>query len=239
MSKTNVIKPKKLPKNYAARLAMVESAKLYKLDEAVNIMMEMPKAKFDQTVEVSVNLGVDTRHSDQNVRGVAQLPHGTGKKIVVAVFAKGAKAEEAKAAGAEIVGAEDLVEQVVNGTVNFDRCIATPDMMGVLGKAAKVLGPRGLMPNPKTGTVTMDVANAVKNVKEGQVEFRAEKAGIVHAGVGKISFKKQQIMENVKAFVDAVIKAKPSGAKGTYLKSVYVATTMGPSLKLEISSVLD
>lgn len=239
MKSNKVQKSQKLPKHYAAKLAMVESSKIYSLNDAIDLINKLPKARFDETVEVIANLGVDTRHSDQNVRGVVSLPHGTGKTLRVAVFAKGAKAEEAKSAGADLVGAEDLIDKVSQGEVNFDRCIATPDMMAAIGKVAKVLGPKGMMPNPKLGTVTMDVAQAVKNVKAGQVEFRAEKAGIVHAGIAKASFDKNKIVDNVKVFVGALIKAKPSGAKGTYLKSLFVTTTMGPSIKLEITSVLD
>jgi large subunit ribosomal protein L1 len=213
------------------------AGKAYAVDEAVKILKARAKAKFDETVEVAMNLGVDPKHADQMVRGVCNLPNGSGRTARVAVFAKGAKAEEAKAAGADIVGAEDLVEIVSKGTVNFDRCIATPDMMGLVGRLGKVLGPRGLMPNPRVGTVTMDVVSAVKGAKGGSVEFRVEKAGIVHAGIGKASFTEQALVENIKAFVDAVIKAKPQGAKGTYLKKVSVSSTMGPGLKLETSSV--
>lgn len=237
--KENAVKQQKLAKNYAAKLALVDKVRLYTLDEAVELIQKMPKAKFDETVEVAIGLGVDTRHSDQNVRGVVSLPHGIGKSIRVAVFAKGAKAEEAKAAGADIVGDDDLIEQINSGEINFDRCVATPDMMVSISKVAKILGPRGLMPNPKLGTVTMAIADAVKSAKEGQIEFRAEKAGIVHAGIAKVSFSADKIADNVKAFVSAVVKAKPSGAKGTYLKSLFITTTMGAAIKLEISSVLD
>jgi large subunit ribosomal protein L1 len=211
--------------------------KSYPLDEAVKIIKSRAKAKFDETIEVAVNLGVDPKHADQMVRGVCNLPNGSGRTARVAVFAKGAKAEEAKAAGADIVGAEDLVEIVSKGTINFDRCIATPDMMGLVGRLGKVLGPRGLMPNPRVGTVTMDVTSAVKGAKGGSVEFRVEKAGIVHAGVGKASFSAEALAQNVKAFVDAVIKAKPTGSKGTYLKKVSLSSTMGPGLKLDTASV--
>jgi large subunit ribosomal protein L1 len=211
--------------------------KSYGVDEAVKIIKERAKAKFDETVEVAVNLGVDPKHADQMVRGVCNLPNGSGRTARVAVFARGAKAEEAKAAGADIVGAEDLVEIVSKGTINFDRCIATPDMMGLVGRLGKVLGPRGLMPNPRVGTVTMDVTGAVKGAKGGSVEFRVEKAGIVHAGVGKASFTQEALVQNIKAFIDAVIKAKPTGSKGTYLKKVSLSSTMGPGLKLETSSV--
>jgi large subunit ribosomal protein L1 len=215
----------------------VDRDKAYPLDEAVKMVKERAKAKFDETVEIAMNLGVDPKHADQMVRGVCNLPNGSGRSARVAVFAKGAKAEEAKAAGADIVGADDLVDIVSKGTVNFDRCIATPDMMGLVGKLGKVLGPRGLMPNPRVGTVTMDVVSAIKGAKGGSVEFRVEKAGIVHAGVGKASFTEKALVENIKAFVDAVIKAKPNGSKGTYLKKVSVSSTMGPGLKLDPSTV--
>ena len=211
--------------------------KSYAIDEAVKIIKARAKAKFDETIEVAVNLGVDPKHADQMVRGVCNLPNGSGRTARVAVFAKGAKAEEAKTAGADIVGAEDLVEIVSKGTINFDRCIATPDMMGLVGRLGKVLGPRGLMPNPRVGTVTMDVTSAVKGAKGGSVEFRVEKAGIVHAGVGKASFTAEALVQNIKAFVDAVIKAKPTGSKGTYLKKVSLSSTMGPGLKLDTASV--
>jgi large subunit ribosomal protein L1 len=213
------------------------SGKSYGVDEAVKIIKERAKAKFDETIEVAVNLGVDPKHADQMVRGVCNLPNGSGRTARVAVFARGAKAEEAKAAGADIVGAEDLVEIVSKGTINFDRCIATPDMMGLVGRLGKVLGPRGLMPNPRVGTVTMDVVSAVKGAKGGSVEFRVEKAGIVHAGVGKASFTQEALVQNIKAFVDAVVKAKPTGSKGTYLKKVSLSSTMGPGLKLDTATV--
>jgi large subunit ribosomal protein L1 len=216
----------------------VERSKAYSVEEAVKVIKNRPKAKFDETVEISMNLGVDPKHADQMVRGVCNLPNGTGRTLKVAVFARGAKAEEAKAAGADIVGAEDLVEIVQKGTIDFDRCIATPDMMGLVGRLGKVLGPRGLMPNPRVGTVTMDVAGAVKGAKGGAVEFRVEKAGIVHAGVGKASFTEKALVENIKAFVDAVIKSKPAGAKGNYLKKVSLSSTMGPGLKVEASTVV-
>jgi large subunit ribosomal protein L1 len=209
----------------------------YGLPEAVKLLKERAAAKFDETVEVAVNLGVDPRHADQMVRGVCMLPHGSGRTVRVAVFAKGDKAEEAKAAGADIVGAEDLVEAVQKGEINFDRAIAAPDMMPLVGRLGKILGPRGLMPNPKVGTVTQDVAAAVTAAKGGAIEFKVEKAGIVHAGVGKVSFTEDKIADNVKALVDAVIKAKPAGAKGTYLKQVHVSSTMGPGLRVEIGSV--
>ena len=215
----------------------VERIKLYGLSEAVALVKERAKAKFDETVEVALNLGVDPRHADQMVRGVVNLPNGSGKSVRVAVFARGPKAEEAKKAGADIVGAEDLFETVNGGKIDFDRCIATPDMMPLVGRLGKVLGPRGLMPNPKVGTVTMDVAAAVKASKGGAVEFRVEKAGIVQAGVGKASFEVKALEENIRALVDAVVKAKPSGAKGTYMKRMAVSSTMGPGVKVDVSSL--
>jgi large subunit ribosomal protein L1 len=215
----------------------LDPAKSYPLDEAVKLVKARAKAKFDETIEVAMNLGVDPRHADQMVRGVVSLPNGTGRTSKVAVFAKGAKAEEAKRAGADIVGAEDLAEQVGKGEINFDRCIATPDMMGIVGRLGKVLGPRGLMPNPKVGTVTMDVTQAVKDAKGGAVEFRVEKAGIVHAGVGKASFEEKAIAANVRALIDSVVKAKPAGAKGTYLKKISISSTMGPGVKIALDSV--
>ena len=211
--------------------------KAYSIEDAVKLVKERAKAKFDETVEVAMNLGVDPKHADQLVRGVCNLPNGSGRTARVAVFARGAKAEEAKAAGADVVGAEDLVEQVSKGTINFDRCIATPDMMGLVGRLGKVLGPRGLMPNPRVGTVTMDVVSAVKGAKGGSVEFRVEKAGIIHAGVGKASFTENALAENIKAFVDAVVKAKPAGAKGTYVKKVSISSTMGPGVKIYSASL--
>jgi large subunit ribosomal protein L1 len=224
-------------KRFTAAKATVNRDKLYPLEEAVKLVKNAAKAKFDETIEVALNLGVDPRHADQMVRGVCQLPNGSGRKLRVGVFAKGAKAEEAKKAGADVVGAEDLVEQVQKGVIDFDRCVATPDMMPLVGRLGKVLGPRGLMPNPKVGTVTMDVAQAVRGAKGGAVEFRVEKAGIVQAGVGKASFTEAQLVENIRALVDAVIKAKPSGAKGTFLKRMAVASTMGPGVKIEPTSV--
>ncbi len=215
----------------------IDRHKVYTLDEAIKVLKQAATAKFDETVEVAMNLGVDPRHADQMVRGVVQLPAGTGKEVRVAVFARGEKAEEAKAAGADIVGAEDLVEKVQKGEIDFDRAIATPDMMPLVGRLGKILGPRGLMPNPKVGTVTPNVAEAVKQAKAGSVEFRVEKAGIVHGGVGKISFDEDKIAENVRAFVDAVIKAKPEGAKGTYVKKVSLSTTMGPGLQVDLGSI--
>ena len=228
---------KKIAKRIAASREGVNPDKLYGLTEAVAMVKERATAKFDETVEVAMNLGVDPRHADQMVRGVVNLPNGTGRTVRVAVFARGDKAEEAKAAGADVVGAEDLVETVQKGEINFDRCIATPDMMPLVGRLGKVLGPRGMMPNPKVGTVTVDVAGAVKASKGGAVEFRVEKAGIVHAGVGKASFEAGALEENIRAFADAVIKAKPSGAKGNYLKRIAISSTMGPGLKVDLSSL--
>jgi len=209
----------------------------YALKDAVKLIKTGATAKFDETIEIAINLDVDPRHADQMVRGVVGLPNGTGKTVRVAVFAKGAKAEEAQKAGADIVGAEDLFEKVNGGAIDFDRVIATPDMMGLVGRLGKVLGPRGLMPNPKLGTVTADVAKAVQAVKGGQVEFRAEKTGIVHAGVGKASFTEQAIAENVQAFYEAILRSKPTGAKGTFVKKVSISSTMGPGVKLEVSSL--
>jgi len=227
----------KIAKRVAKSREGIDPNKAYSLEEAVKLLKGRASAKFDETIEVAMNLGVDPRHADQMVRGVVNLPNGTGRTVRVAVFAKGDKAEEAKAAGADIVGAEDLVQTVQGGTIDFDRCIATPDMMGLVGRLGKVLGPRGLMPNPRVGTVTMDVAAAVKASKGGAVEFRVEKAGIIHAGVGKVSFDEKAIAENVRAFADAVTKAKPTGAKGNYVKKVSVTSTMGPGLKLDIASL--
>ncbi|MEH3146160.1 MAG: 50S ribosomal protein L1 [Methylobacterium frigidaeris] len=216
----------------------IDATKLYPLADAVKLIKERAKAKFDETFEVSMNLGVDPRHADQMVRGVCNLPNGSGRTVRVAVFARGPKADEARAAGADIVGAEDLLETVQGGTIEFDRCIATPDMMPLVGRLGKVLGPRGLMPNPKVGTVTMDVKGAVAGAKGGAVEFRVEKAGIIHAGIGKVSFDDQKIVENIRAFADAVAKAKPAGAKGTYIQRIAVTSTMGPGVKVDPSSVL-
>jgi large subunit ribosomal protein L1 len=210
----------------------------YAIDDAVKIIKGNATAKFDETIEISLNLGIDPRHADQNVRGVVQLTHGTGKSLRVAVFAKGDKAKIAKDAGADIVGAEDLAEKVNAGQIEFDRVIATPDMMALVGRLGKVLGPRGLMPNPKLGTVTMDVAKAEKEVKGGQVEFRAEKSGLIHAGIGKASFSEAAIADNVKAFVGAINRAKPAGAKGTFLKKVSISSTMGPGVKLDVATVV-
>jgi large subunit ribosomal protein L1 len=215
----------------------IDRKAIYDLVEAVKTIKLGANAKFDETVEIAMNLGVDPRHADQNVRGVVSLPHGTGKSVRVAVFAKGAKAEEAVKAGADVVGADDLAEKIQAGTIDFDRCIATPDMMPVVGRLGKVLGPRGLMPNPKLGTVTNDVAAAIAAVKGGQVEFRVEKAGIVHAGVGKASFGEEALVENIKAFVDAIARAKPSGAKGTYIKRISLSSTMGPGVRIELGSI--
>src|SRR6266446_1062415 len=215
----------------------INREKLYALDEAVKMVKERAKAKFDETVEIAMNLGVDPRHADQMVRGVVSLPNGTGRTLRVAVFARGAKADEARAAGADVVGAEDLVERVNSGNIDFDRCIATPDLMPLVGRLGKVLGPRGMMPNPKVGTVTMDVTNAVKGAKGGSVEFRVEKAGIVQAGVGKASFSEDNLVANIKAFVDAVNKAKPTGAKGHYINRVSLSSTMGPGVKVDMATL--
>jgi large subunit ribosomal protein L1 len=216
----------------------IDREKLYPIVDAIKMVKERASAKFDETIEIAMNLGVDPRHADQMVRGVVTLPNGTGRTLRVGVFARGAKAEEAKAAGADVVGAEDLVEKVQNGEINFDRCIATPDMMPLVGRLGKVLGPRGMMPNPKIGTVTMDVTGAVKGAKGGSVEFRVEKAGIIQAGIGKASFSEEKLVENVKALADAVSKAKPAGAKGTYIQRVAVSSTMGPGVKVEPGTVL-
>ena len=211
----------------------VDRNKAYALEEAVKLVKSGAKAKFDETIEIAMNLGVDPKHADQIVRGVCLLPNGSGRTLRVAVFARGAKAEEAKSAGADVVGAEDLVEQVQKGVINFDRCIATPDMMGLVGRLGKVLGPRGLMPNPRVGTVTMDIAAAVAGAKGGAVEFRVEKAGVIHAGVGKASFADTALIENIRAFVDAVVRAKPAGSKGTYVKKISLTSTQGPGLKVD------
>ena len=215
----------------------VERTKLYKLDEAVKLVKSNASVKFDETVEIAINLGVDPKHADQMVRGVVNLPNGTGRTLRVGVFARGAKADEARAAGADVVGAEDLVASVQGGTIDFDRCIATPDMMPLVGRLGKVLGPRGLMPNPKVGTVTMDVTAAVKASKGGAVEFRVEKAGIVQGSVGKASFDEAKLAENIRAFVEAVNKAKPTGAKGSYMQRAALSSTMGPGVKLDLSTV--
>jgi large subunit ribosomal protein L1 len=215
----------------------VDREKLYPLEDAVKLVKERAKAKFDETIEIAMNLGVDPRHADQMVRGIVSLPNGTGRTVRVAVFARGPKADEARAAGADIVGAEDLVEQINGGKVDFDRCIATPDMMPLVGRLGKVLGPRGLMPNPKVGTVSMDVANAVKAAKSGTIEFKVESQGIVQGGVGKASFDADKLVANIRAFADAVQKAKPAGAKGHYINRIAISSTMGPGVKVEPSSV--
>ena len=227
----------KVGKRLKAAQEGVDRDKFYAIGEAVKVVKERAKAKFDETVEVSMNLGVDPKHADQMVRGVCNLPNGSGRTLRVAVFARGPKADEAKAAGADVVGADDLVQQVQGGTINFDRCIATPDMMGLVGRLGKVLGPRGLMPNPRVGTVTMDVTAAVKAAKGGAVEFRVEKAGIVQAGIGKASFPEEALVQNVKAFVDAVVKAKPPGAKGNYLNKISLSSTQGVGVKVDAASV--
>ena len=219
----------------AAREAVAGKENL-SVEEAVKLIKANSAAKFDETVEIAMNLGVDPRHADQMVRGVVGLPNGTGKDVRVAVFARGAKADEAKAAGADIVGAEDLMETILSGKIEFDRCIATPDMMPVVGRLGKVLGPRNLMPNPKVGTVTMDVATAVEAAKGGEVQFKVEKAGVVHAGVGKVSFDEAKLVENIRAFVNAVAKAKPAGAKGAYLRKVSLSSTMGPGVSVDLAS---
>jgi large subunit ribosomal protein L1 len=225
-------------KRLAKALEAIDRDRVYGIDEAVAMVKERAIAKFDETIEIAMNLGVDPRHADQMVRGVVSLPHGTGKSVRVGVFAKGDKAEAAKAAGADVVGAEDLAERVQSGDIPFDRCIATPDMMAVVGRLGKVLGPRGMMPNPKLGTVTPDVAKAVQDAKGGSVEFRVEKAGIIHAGVGKASFSTEALIANAKAFADAINKAKPTGAKGTYMKKVSLSSTMGPGVKVDVPSLL-
>ena len=224
-------------KRLAAARQNVDIAKSYPLAEAVSLVKQNARAKFDETIEIAMNLGIDPRHADQMVRGLVGLPHGTGKVLRVGVFARGAKAEEALAAGADVVGADDLAEKVQAGEIAFDRCIATPDMMGVVGKLGKILGPRGLMPNPRLGTVTMDVKGAITAAKAGQVEFRAEKAGIVHAGIGKASFPAEKLVENARAFADAIIRAKPTGAKGNYLQKVALSSTMGPGVRVDIATL--
>ena len=224
-------------KRLAAGYAAFDRAKQYALDEAIGLVKGNARAKFDETVELTMNLGIDPRHADQMVRGLISLPNGTGKTLRVAVFARGPKAAEAEAAGADVVGAEDLMQRVQDGDMPFDRCIATPDMMGLVGRLGKILGPRGLMPNPKLGTVTMDVRGAVQAAKSGQVEFRAEKAGIIHAGIGKASFDPEKLAGNIRALVDAVQKAKPTGAKGTYLQKASLSSTMGPGVRLDVTSL--
>jgi large subunit ribosomal protein L1 len=228
----------KAGKRMQALRAQVDPKRAYPLDAAIALLKSCAKAKFDESIEVALNLGVDPRHADQMVRGTADLPHGTGKSIRIAVFARGDKAAEAKAAGADLVGAEDLAEAIQGGEIAFDRCIATPDLMPVVGRLGRILGPRGLMPNPKLGTVTPNVAQAVNAAKAGQVQFRVEKTGIIHAGVGKASFPPESIAANVKAFVDAVNRAKPSGAKGTYMKRAALSTTMGPGVKVEVATLV-
>jgi large subunit ribosomal protein L1 len=224
----------RMGKRMKAAIAGLDRNQTYSVADAVKFIKNGAKAKFNETIEIAMNLGVDPKHADQMVRGVVALPHGSGKSMRVAVFAKGEKAKEALEAGADLVGAEDLAEKINAGETGFDRVIATPDMMGVVGKLGKVLGPRGLMPNPKLGTVTADVKTAIKNAKAGEVQFRVEKAGIVHAGIGKASFTEQQIADNVKAFVDAIMKAKPAGAKGTYVKKISLSSTMGPGVKISL-----
>jgi large subunit ribosomal protein L1 len=224
-------------KRLAAAYKAVDTAKLYSLAEAIATVQANAKAKFDETIEISMNLGIDPRHADQMVRGLVGLPNGTGKTLRVGVFARGAKAVEALAAGADVVGADDLAEKIQAGDIQFDRCIATPDMMGLVGRLGKILGPRGLMPNPRLGTVTMDVKGAITAAKAGQVEFRAEKAGIVHAGIGKASFPAEKLLENAKAFADAIVKAKPTGAKGTYVQKVAVSSTMGPGVRVDVGTL--
>ena len=225
-------------KRLKATRETIDRVAQYPAEEAVKLVKQGASTKFDETVEVAVNLGVDPRHADQMVRGVVSLPNGTGKSVRVAVFAKGDKAEEATAAGADLVGAEDLAEKITGGEIEFERCIATPDMMPVVGRLGKILGPRGMMPNPKLGTVTNDVTDAVLAVKGGQVEFRVEKAGIIHAGIGKASFSEDQLVANLRAFIDAIVRAKPTGAKGSYMKKVAVSTTMGPGVKVDIASAV-
>jgi large subunit ribosomal protein L1 len=224
-------------KRLASAYNAVDRAKLYTLADAIATVQANAKAKFDETIEISMNLGIDPRHADQMVRGLVGLPNGTGKTLRVGVFARGAKAEEALAAGADVVGADDLAEKIQAGDIQFDRCIATPDMMGLVGRLGKILGPRGLMPNPRLGTVTMDVKGAITAAKAGQVEFRAEKAGIVHAGIGKASFPVDKLLENAKAFADAIVKAKPTGAKGTYVQKVAVSSTMGPGVRVDVGTL--
>jgi large subunit ribosomal protein L1 len=226
----------KVAKRTAAARALFDGKDNLSVEAAVALIKKAASAKFDETVEIAMNLGVDPRHADQMVRGVVQLPNGTGKTVRVAVFARGAKADEAKAAGADIVGAEDLMETIQQGKIEFDRCIATPDMMPIVGRLGKILGPRNLMPNPKVGTVTMDVKTAVEAAKGGEVQFKVEKAGVIHAGIGKVSFDEAKLAENVRAFVDAVTRARPAGAKGAYVKKVSLSSTMGPGVALELAS---
>lgn len=224
-------------KRLTSAAAKIDGDKNYGLSDAVAMVKQNATAKFDETIEISMNLGIDPRHADQMVRGLVSLPNGTGKTLRVGVFARGAKAEEALAAGADVVGAEDLAEKIQAGEINFDRCIASPDMMALVGRLGKILGPRGLMPNPRLGTVTMDLKGAITAAKAGQVEFRAEKAGIVHAGIGKASFEPEKLLENARAFADAIIKAKPTGAKGTYVQKVALSSTMGPGVRVDIATL--
>jgi len=224
-------------KRLTAAAALVDRSKAYTLAEAIKLVKSTAKAKFDETVEMSMNLGIDPRHADQMVRGLTSLPNGTGKDVRIGVFARGPKADEALAAGADVVGAEDLMEKIQAGQIDFDRCIATPDMMGIVGRLGKILGPRGLMPNPRLGTVTMDVKGAVAAARAGQVEFRAEKAGIIHAGIGKVSFDDDKLLENARALADAIQRAKPTGAKGTYVRRVSVSSTMGPGVRVDVGSL--
>ena len=224
-------------KRLAKARAQVDRGKSYPLADAIALVRSNATAKFDETIEMAMNLGIDPRHADQMVRGLVSLPNGTGKTLRIAVFARGPKAEEAQAAGADVVGAEDLAEKVQAGELNFDRCIATPDMMALVGRLGKILGPRGLMPNPRLGTVTMDVRGAIQAAKAGQVEFRAEKAGIVHAGIGKASFPAEKLLENARAFADAIVKAKPAGAKGTYVQKAALSSTMGPGVRVDVASL--
>jgi large subunit ribosomal protein L1 len=226
----------KLGKRSTAARAAFDGKSLLAVEEAVKLIKSAASAKFDETLEIAMNLGVDPRHADQMVRGVVALPNGTGKTVRVAVFARGAKADEARAAGADIVGAEDLMETIQQGKIEFDRCIATPDMMPLVGRLGKILGPRNLMPNPKVGTVTMDVKTAVAAAKGGEVQFKVEKAGVIHGGIGKVSFSEEKLAQNIRAFVDAVTRAKPTGAKGTYLKKVSLASTMGPGVSVDLAS---
>jgi large subunit ribosomal protein L1 len=227
----------KQTKKHKAQASQVDAAKMYAVDDAIGLVKSLATSKFDETVEIAISLGVDPRHADQMVRGVVNLPKGTGKDVRVAVFARGAKADEATAAGAEVVGAEDLMESIQGGKIDFDRVIATPDMMGLVGRLGKVLGPKGLMPNPKLGTVTMNVTQAVTDAKSGQVEFRVEKAGIIHAGIGKASFPQDDLKANFEAFVDAIVKAKPAGAKGKYVKKVAMSSSMGPGVKVDTAEL--
>ena len=224
-------------KRLTAAAAMVDRNKAYSLVEAIKLVKSTAKAKFDETIEMSMNLGIDPRHADQMVRGLTSLPNGTGKNVRIGVFARGPKADEALAAGADVVGAEDLMEKIQAGQIEFDRCIATPDMMGIVGRLGKILGPRGLMPNPRLGTVTMDVKGAVTAARAGQVEVRAEKAGIIHAGIGKVSFDEDKLLENARALADAIQRAKPTGAKGTYVQRVSVSSTMGPGVRVDVASI--